>query len=87
MSRKLEWAHHPVRDKKIVKFVVFRPWSLGMRSAYAPHLPPTPAAVRRNSQVPSQTFLPETRYRDSSELPVRYRLPGGWGGGGDESLA
>jgi hypothetical protein len=37
------WTHYPVRDKKIVKFGVFRPWSLGMRSANAPHLPPTPA--------------------------------------------
>ncbi len=37
------WTHYPVRYKKKVKFGVFRPWSLGMRSAYVPHLPPTPA--------------------------------------------
>jgi hypothetical protein len=29
----------------------------------------------------------ETRYRDSSGLPVRNRSPGGWGGGGQESRA
>jgi hypothetical protein len=36
---------------------------------------------------PPRNYLPETRYRDSSDLPVRNRLPGGWGGGGRESPA
>ncbi len=37
--------------------------------------------------VPPRNYLPETRYRDSSDLPVRNRLPGGWGGGRRESRA
>ncbi len=46
------WFHYPMRDtKNSKKFGVFRPWSLDMRSAYAPHLPPleppnTPAPPR-----------------------------------------
>jgi hypothetical protein len=34
------WAHYLVRNKKIVKFCVYRPWSLDMRCAYAPQPPP-----------------------------------------------
>ncbi len=58
------WTHYPVRDKKIIKFGVFRPWSLGMTSAYALTSPPLqpphpwpPRSVRRNSQLPFQTVL------------------------------
>jgi hypothetical protein len=66
-----------------------------MRSDYAPHLPPTPAAppltppcsVRCNSQLPFQTVLARDSLSRTSELPMRNRLPGGWGGGGGESLA
>ena len=32
-----EWTHYPVRvKKKVGEFGVFRPWSLGMRSAETP---------------------------------------------------
>jgi hypothetical protein len=75
--------------KKIVKFCVYRPWSLDMRCAYAPHAPPPPGAPPAPGPRPAPpcNYLPETRYWDSSDLPVRNRLPGGWGGGGHESLA
>ncbi len=42
-SEILWWAHYLVRNKKIVKFCVYRPCSLDMRRAYASHAPPPPA--------------------------------------------
>ena len=39
-SEILWWAHYLVRNKKIVKFCVYRPCSLDMRRAYASHAPP-----------------------------------------------
>ncbi len=52
-----------------------------------PPPPPPPAHPPPARTVPPRNYLPETRYRDSSDLPVRNRLPGGWGGGGRESRA
>ncbi len=57
-----------------------------MRCAYAPNDPPPPARPPRLARPP-RNYLPETQYRDSSDLPLRNRLPGGWGGGGCESRA
>ncbi len=41
-SEILRWAHYLVRNKKIVKFCVYRPCSLDMRHAYASCPPPPP---------------------------------------------
>ncbi len=82
-SEILWWAHYLVRNKKIVKFGVYRLFSLDVRRAYASHaLPPAPA-----QRVPPPQHVAETRYRDSLGLSVRNRSPGGWGGGWRESPA
>jgi hypothetical protein len=58
-----------------------------MRRAYATHAsPPARPPTPRPARPPAQ-HVAETRYRDSSRPPVRYRSPGRWGGGGRESRA
>ncbi len=52
-SEILWWAHHPVRVRKIVKFGVFRPLSLGMRGAHAP--PPCLASPPPARPPPAST--------------------------------
>jgi hypothetical protein len=55
-----------------------------LRPSRPPSAQPTPPP--RPARPPCN-YLPETRYPDSSDLPVRNRLRGGWGGEGRESRA
>jgi hypothetical protein len=56
-SEILWWAHYLVRNKKIVKFCVYRPWSLDMSAAYAPR-PLSPARPPPARPVPPRNTWP-----------------------------
>ncbi len=76
-SEILCWAHYLVRNKKIVKFCVYRPCSLDVRRAYASHAPPTP----RPARPPPNTWLRHATETHLAHLWEIDRLVDGLGEG------